>query len=1100
MIKKLFKIFLWTGIIIFTILLIAILIIRIKYPPEKLKQLAIFELETTINRKVTIGKIWFNPIKGFAINEVKIYQYAPSDTVIQDSIPFFQAQQILLNYRLLSILKRKIEIKNILVDRPQVALVQGQDRRWNFEDLIAPDTTLSGAVEADTALSETEELSFPVSLDLKKFTLNKFTFFVSIDNADTIITVQTGGISCFVNDLFIPRKSYQEIIQHARGNFNVVSDKQPWKFSLKTDSSPETIHFNTELNLDILLEMKGLKNLVGTGNLALINSEYIRRQDDIDLQKYKFPGKPLSSLSFDFTTDVQQGKFTLNQFSATLEGEPVFDLKGEISDYLNQPIINFHVEESKIDLKNLTHSFIPLLPDTLQEQLQGLSLTGIASLNGTRIYGNPLSESNEQALRFNVRFSIDNFNAGYESPKTELQQLTLKSVTSGIYNLNGIQKTDIWMNLSVDMLSMDLDTLKFAFGGIQFDLTTALDGEFMPDSVAATFGVDQFFGVPLSVVLNFKSKDRLNNYQASGNLSFNEMKLDQLPASPMNGEMGMDVNFHSQSLDQIILDLKLVTDIIELQTETEPIIISPMDIFGNLVLATDTTFQKIELNHLKAQVNNFASLLMHGDLSFSDKQQVNLVIDELKADHEKAMRFIPVQFLEGFESLSVTGSTYLTSKINIMLQDSQESTITTDGTIFTTAGIQYPDQFFTLGKLENRIGFSTDGISVKIDMQTILDSIVVVGIQDKPLRNISLRLNGHLPDLETVIIDSSNLSVPDLMTNIFLTAKIDSLSGNMQMNATSYLSLDTVEDTVKSLNMLQISGKLSQTSKLSFGGNIATLTGNLSLDNLSLKYEDLAQVDSITGDIYFTENIDIEKGTIIERPATHSFIAEAGSYYYDLLRPYYLQNREKFSHCQINKIKATDYFATNINFDMFIFNETIEIPRFSMNLYEGNMSGLVYADLHDGNLNEVEWKVKGNLSRLNSAKLIPTLKADAKGSDLNLNLELSGTGLDPASRLDVEGYFYVTKIGPRFTDNVLRSLDPRGTDKSIQDTRRLLNWGYKPRLISFEIKHGNLYPTIHLVKAKFLTKLIPLNLSGGKIELARIPVKFFLDNMMAEAE
>jgi hypothetical protein len=132
---------------------------------------------------------------------------------------------------------------------------------------------------------------------------------------------------------------------------------------------------------------------------------------------------------------------------------------------------------------------------------------------------------------------------------------------------------------------------------------------------------------------------------------------------------------------------------------------------------------------------------------------------------------------------------------------------------------------------------------------------------------------------------------------------------------------------------------------------------------------------------------------------------------------------------------------------------------------------------------------------MNSAKLLPDSKGRSKDADLNMNLELSGKGLDPTANVEVGGYLYITKIGPQFTDNVLQSFDPRGTDKSIQDTRKLLNWGYKPRLISFEIKHDNLYPSIHLIKGNFFTKMIPLNLSGGKIELARIPIKFFLSNL-----
>lgn len=229
-------------------------------------------------------------------------------------------------------------------------------------------------------------------------------------------------------------------------------------------------------------------------------------------------------------------------------------------------------------------------------------------------------------------------------------------------------------------------------------------------------------------------------------------------------------------------------------------------------------------------------------------------------------------------------------------------------------------------------------------------------------------------------------------------------------------------------------------------------------------------------------------------------LAEAGPFYYDLLRPYYQQDKENFSHLHIEKINAMDYYVEDMKIDLIIQNERIEIPHFSLNLYDGNMAGLISANLFDGNVENIQWRIKANVSRLNSAKLLPTGNNKGKGSDLNMNLELSGEGIDPAGDLELGGYLYVTKIGPKFTDNVLKSLDPKGTDKSIQDTRKLLKWGYKPKLISFEIKHDNLYPSIHLRKGSFLTKLIPLNISGGKIELARMPIKFFLSSLEIEAQ
>ena len=398
------------------------------------------------------------------------------------------------------------------------------------------------------------------------------------------------------------------------------------------------------------------------------------------------------------------------------------------------------------------------------------------------------------------------------------------------------------------------------------------------------------------------------------------------------------------------------------------------------------------------------------------------------------------------------------------------------------------------------MNFTSDGESGKFDVEANLDSLIIEGVQDDPVRNMSLVANGSLPDLETLRVDSSRLVAPGLMTQVFVNGQFDSLSGNMPGRFDGYLTFDSQDKSVPMLNYLEVSGKLSQKIHLYLVNDIADIKGQLNIDHLDVKYEDIAEVDSISGAVHFDLTYDIDQEKLIEKPSNQPFFAKAGSYYYDLLRPYYQQNREQFSFLRIGKIESLDYYASDINFDIFISNERIEIPRFNLNAYDGNMSGLFYANLHEGKLDQIEWKIKANLSRLNSAKLIPTRRAKTRGSDLNMNLELSGLGLDPASKLEVEGYLYVTKIGPQFTDNVLRSLDPKGTDKSIQDTRRLLNWGYKPKLLSFEVKHGNLYPTIHLVKGKLLTKLIPLNLSGGKIELARIPVKFFMNNMMLESQ
>ena len=1095
MVKKLAKIFLKTAVVIFAIILLALIVLRIIFPPKKIKQFAISEIEIAINRQVMIGKIWFNPFKGLTLNDVIIYQHSPRDTSTFDTTAFFSSDKIHLKYRFLSLLKREIEINNILIEQPEINLKQDQNQRWNFEDLIAPDTTVVQPTPPDTGAFE---FSPPVSFRLKKFSFNNFTTNIYIDQIDTIYTIRSGGLSIHVNDLFLPRKSLDEFKKNARADLKLFSDQKPWEFILTTGSPAEIIEFSTELQLDIKIYISGFSDMRSEGKIALTN--LLLKEGDSTSQQHKISLPKLASIFYTLTTDAENGTLSIDHLTGQIGEETIFEIQGNITDFLNQPFFDLEVVKSEINLQNLTSLLIPLLPDTILDKRKDISIDGSLSFKGTKAKGNPLSENITDALAIDFLFSLDDFYASYVDPEMKLNNLQIRSKITEIHNLNGAQKANISLDASLDSIFMSVDTLEMKYGGINLDLEAALNEELMPDSVTTSFTVDNFFDVPLSLSLYFKSLDGINKFLANGNLVVDQLPLGNLPESMLEGFVDLALNLKAESLDQIDLDLKIESDIIEAQTETEPLILYPMDILAKAVLSTDTLFQMIKLKKLEMGINNFASALAHGEFLLDPQQQITVFIDKLNIDHEKVMAILPDQLLEGYESLKVSGSTNLTSKISVVIPENQQPIINADGKVLLNASVKYPDEFFTLGLIQGYLNFESNGESADFNSQFILDSLVIEGIQDKPLRNMSLTIDGRFADWETIKLDSASMMIPDLMTQLFLTAGIDSLtSENIHVMGNGYLTFNTEGDTVSLLNMLKLSGILSQEIDFSMLNNITEITGQLIINNLNVNYEDLAQADSISGRIYFNEKFDIENEIIVKNPLNQSFVAGAGSYYYDLLRPYYQQDRNRFSYLRIGKIKATDYYATDINFDLFIQNERIEIPRFSLKAYDGNMSGLIYANLHEGKPDSIEWKIKANVSRLNSAKLIPTRKLKAKGSDLNMNLELSGTGVDPASRLDVEGYLYVTEIGPQFTDNVLRSLDPKRTDKSIQDTRKLLNWGYKPKLISFEIKHGNLYPTIHLVKGKFLTKLIPLNLSGGKIELARIPVKFFLTNMMVES-
>ena len=600
--------------------------------------------------------------------------------------------------------------------------------------------------------------------------------------------------------------------------------------------------------------------------------------------------------------------------------------------------------------------------------------------------------------------------------------------------------------------------------------------------------------MPLDFSLSFKPEDGFNSYNARANLSVIEMSVAELTNSAAKGEIDFSLNVSSQRLDRIDAETRVYTDIIEIADEIDPIIIYPMDIISNAVLSTDTSLKFIRMDQLTMDVSDIASLFMHGNFLIEPEMKLIAAVDTFTVDFEKVLEMVPEQFLEGIENMTVSGSSNLTSDIKIVIPDTGEAIIDIHGDAEFAGKGEIPEFYVSWGDFGGDINFHSDGETVSADLDATLDSLVLVGFQDEPLRNITANIHTKMPDFDTVLVESSYVFIPGYRANVFFNVRIDSLSGQMLTTAVSKIMMDTHEDTVKFLNEMCLSGRMEQNTNFSLKGDIAHVEGNIKFQDLNVVYDELAQVDSISGFIHFAQNFDIEKEILVESKTKQTVLADAGTFYYDLFRPYYKQQEEKFSHIQIAKIKALDYHVEDVNVDLIIDNERIEIPRFSLNLYEGNMAGLVNVNVHDGNPEKIEWKVKANVSRMNSAKLIPSNKIERKGADLNMNLELAGKGFDPTGDVEVGGYLYVTKIGPRFTDNVLKSLDPKRTDKSIQDTRRLLNWGYKPGLISIEIKHDNLYPSIHLVKGNIFTKLIPLNISRGKIELARIPVKFFLSN------
>ncbi|OQX95888.1 hypothetical protein B6I21_03050, partial [candidate division KSB1 bacterium 4572_119] len=250
MTKKIFKILFKILLAIIVLILLVLLIARKMFPPEKIKSIAIANAESALNRKVIADDVWMNPFKGVQIDNVVIFEKASTENFVSDSSWFVKVKRVQLRYSLLSLLRKELRINKILIDNPMVNLKQGDDFKWNFDDLILPDTTktettLSNAV-SDTL---TEEFSLPVTISVKELTVRDIAANIQISQANTSLMIKSGGLTLKLSDMYLPRKNIDLIKEKAQGKIEASSNQVPWQIEINSHIPDQKIEISSLLNL-----------------------------------------------------------------------------------------------------------------------------------------------------------------------------------------------------------------------------------------------------------------------------------------------------------------------------------------------------------------------------------------------------------------------------------------------------------------------------------------------------------------------------------------------------------------------------------------------------------------------------------------------------------------------------------------------------------------------------------------------------------------------------------------------------------------------------------------------------------------------------------
>ena len=1097
MIKKIIYILAHAAVIFFAIILIALLVLSKIFSPQKIKALIQDNLTIATERRVEIESAYFNAFKGLSISNIDIYEKVKPDDVVSDSVVFFHIDKMELRYFLPALLKLELQVDKIVFDHPVFHLIQDSSGAWNFDDLIAIDTTA-----IDTSAVDSAQQQLPLTLDVKEISFKNLTIHADIAQRDSHIVIRSGGISLTLSETLIPKFHSKKFEKKVRSQLIFKSEEEPWYIFIENKKTGSAAEYEAKLHANLKAKIHSLEIFKATADISINEARARFRQRNGDSFVWQdFPMLQVFSLNLRLNGNAKTGDVQIDQLDMQLGEEKILGIAGQIHHFFEQPFFDLSVTHSTLNLDRLFSSFTPFLPDSIRAPLAGLKIKGQLSLLGTKLRGNPLSTKPDSSLKYRAALNIKNFSLEQSDPLSKIENLNAQIFANGTVSAGEMLNTRATLKFTASRLLSQVDTIAYSAEKINAHFYSHLDNNFLPDTINGTLKIGNVFDSPLTLSFVVKSSDNFKNFFATLALESDSLSLEKLTENGLLGTAKLALKMNAASLDSITGIVQMNTGQVTVVSEPDNLIFQPLQATGKLLFSADTAFREIRLHPSTLRVGEFADAFFSGKLTLANGPLLKLDIDSLIVKHARLWRMMPESVTEEMSGLSIRGKTILTAHSEINLAAETDSTMNFNGDVFLNGALDYPEQFISIGKIYSHFKINSNGFASAATGEVRIDSLVLIGVQDKPLQGIALTADFHMPTPEKVILDTAQFIFPKWNMRMTAHGTLDSLAGIISGNFRSNFSFISEKDTTRILNDdIGLFGSLFLENDIRLIGDNLSVTGTLKTNKLDVFYADLMKIDSLAGRVHFVEAIDLVSGNIISSKGKKEQRGGINKYFYDVFRPYYLTEQSHFSTLTIKSISVLNYLIENFRSDLSIRNEKIEIPNFRADIYGGNISGQISVDLGDGSPQNTQWMVKANIARLNSSLLLQTVRAEEESAELDMTLELHGNGVDPAEFLELSGFLYVTKIGVKFTDNMLQSLDPRQTDKSIQDTRRLLKWGYKPKLISVEIKHDNLYPTIHLVKGSIFAKLIPLNLSGGKIELARIPLRILFSSIETSSE
>ena len=989
-----------------------------------------------------LGKIDLQEVEGYFQPDVK-----------SDPIPFFHLKKAKIRFRILPLTRRELSVSEVVLDQPTVSL--SADFLRGLEAWTA---------RRPSAKSGPQPL--PVELGIQKLTLRNFKLKTTLPESSPIREIGIEGLNLDVSKLQIP-SNYLKSPEGFRGRVRIFSEKGRVFFS----TPDRNFLFDPNINMEMEWGKKGQWTLKA-------ETEF-RQEND--------PKIPIIGVRMEAEGRGFTGKIILKKSEVQVGGQTVAVLEGETTLSGNSPQFRFQITDRPVSLDILKTALIRVLPDSVRSVVDPVNIKGRLELASGWISGNP--------ERYNYRFSSDLRDASveYPSPNVRIEHGEIVFMTEGTGSTKGIQSMQMTGNLTIPNIHGQInDTVSIDVNRSSLSWILKFNNAMMPVSGVLTGAIQNLLGGQGSLKAQWEMKtsgpSRIDTLWGSSDIRLTSIDLAALPnATPgLRGKVNVTADLKIQGEKDIRFRIAAEAPTVSYPFQGRMETLTSLSAEASMFWHAEQTFQKWILDRTDIRAMDLFSAGLNGE-AVPKNQEFSFQLQNGRIQNASIPQYLPQKLKNDLEGIELSGHETIEMAAKSTKQGNTAALSVSGKMGFEDGGVSLPLQ-----------AVRVEGVRGEIDLEGTQErffgrgAIKVGGIffqkmRPEPFNGCEAGFTWSFVPPSRFEIRDGILAIPDLAAKGFFSADFENQIPDPTLKSRADFSIETL-DSLRLTPMIVLLGKAGgwiTLESLQSQPPILRLKGEVTADSLDVFGKPMVEVRHLQGRIPFVLDLD---------PANQGFTVGAKAsifpdLFYENERNIFKNLFPQLSEVKIQSVRIAGYPVDDIQLDVGIQDGWIQVPRFQAKLLGGNLGGGFRLELRDGKPASMRYSIKADIARINSAVLLKSEIPD-EDTELDATMNFQGRGLDPNAGLDIEGALHITKIGPKFASTMLKGIDPQGTDRSILLTRRLFELGYKPKLFSFEIHHGYVYPNLIFVKPWF----IPIKMAD-RIGYGRLSIEFFMKNM-----